>query len=1503
LFASAGNNIRVINNILAHSGSGYGYYTSSATNIINSDHNNVYVPNGIFGYWNNANVSNLENWQAVSGFDANSLALDPIFVSDTDLHVNQISLHKAGIFVGITEDIDGDERDLVTPDIGADEFDLPALDVAMVSIDEPAMPFASGNTDVVVTFKNNGTQTLNSLFLLWSVNGESQSNYQWTGELAAGQSTQATIGAFDFQLGTPYEIVVRSSTPNGQSDQLPINDTTRVENLYAAFEGIFTIGGNNPDFASFTEASDVLNVGGVTGPVTFNVRPGEYEEQIEFNLFPGASEENRVTFQSESEDNTAVNLRFNSSSGSNYIIHLDGARFLTFKGMTFEALNSSQARIADINGTTSNVSFVNNRFLGVPTTNISTIRALVFSNSEPFSHIQFEGNYFENGSYAFYMIGSSNQPGTLIHQNQFSGQYRYGLFLRNHTAPQVTENTLETETVHGNYYAIYLESSPGASDVSRNRIFGQNNGRGIGFWSSNGGAERSLVSNNFIQIGTTNAVDGIYMQNSNDVDIVYNTVNVVSSSVSASHAALLEWSQNLLIKNNIFASTSGAYAISFTPTSYAFTSDHNNLYTTGNILGSFGGDIADLVSWQNQTGRDASSLSVDPLFVSETDLYINQNALVGAATPFEKVLVDIDNNTRDPQAPVIGAHELTTATEDAAITELVAPAVPFSEGVNEVEVTLLNNALNPLSEVTINWSVNDLEQAPFQWHGNLAPGATQQVNIGEFNFLSGEPYNVIVFSSMPNGLEDQRPQNDTIWVEGLYAGLNGTYSIGGELADFENFTQAIQALNDGGVAGPVTFMVADGTYNEQLVLNEIAGASQENTITFKGESAVLEAVIVEFDAGSQPNYTLRLNNTSHVRFEWITFNSLNTSNARVVSLGGELSGISFHRSVFRGRTGSSTNSNHALVHGDVIRLTHVQFTENLFFDGSYGVQLSGNSSNTDQAVVFEGNAFRDQHHMAVNLTHVTAPEVHKNIFTSPDAGNNYYGVYLSNTNEGARVTANRIYDISGGYGILITGSGSSLNRGNILNNFVEISGTGTTHGIHITSSSRFNIYHNTVNITGTHGSSGRAFHISLGANNLLRNNVFANTGGGYAIYVNTSGSLSSSDFNNLYTTGSVLGYWNNGNVADFVDWKSQSGQDSNSLNLDPGFINEFSPMLSQASLSTAGIALADVTTDIDGNPRSPVNPSMGAVEFLPLNQHDAAVAEFLAPQAPFAAGEQEVMVRIRNNGAQELTSLTFQWTVNGQPQAELVWTGELLTGQEESVVVGSFDFQEATRYKIFVQSVNPNGEPDEDASNNSMEVENVFPALAGSYTLGGTTADFSSLGLAADNLNFGGILDDVDILVNAGTFNHQLHLKAYPGMSSDRRVTFRSADSDSTQVVLFYTASSNAENYTVFLDGASYVTFENLTLEARDNNRSIVVELANNARNNIFTGNIFKGVVSPNNSSGRALVYAPSSSGNNLLLEGNLFLDGSMGVYLSGGNRTGIVVKNNVFTNQYGYGV
>ena len=74
----------------------------------------------------------------------------------------------------------------------------------------------------------------------------------------------------------------------------------------------------------------------------------------------------------------------------------------------------------------------------------------------------------------------------------------------------------------------------------------------------------------------------------------------------------------------------------------------------------------------------------------------------------------------------------------------------------------------------------------------------------------------------------------------LYAQITtGTYTIGGASPSYATFTAAVADLNTNGLAGdgPVVFDVRDGTYDEQLVINQITGASAINTITFQSESA------------------------------------------------------------------------------------------------------------------------------------------------------------------------------------------------------------------------------------------------------------------------------------------------------------------------------------------------------------------------------------------------------------------------------------------------------------------------------------------------------------------------------------------------------------------------------------------------------------------------------------------------------------------------------------------
>ena len=68
--------------------------------------------------------------------------------------------------------------------------------------------------------------------------------------------------------------------------------------MYASLCGTYTIGGASPNFSNFTEAATALNLAGVTCPVTFKVRPGVYNEQIQLYDIAGASLLNTVTFES-----------------------------------------------------------------------------------------------------------------------------------------------------------------------------------------------------------------------------------------------------------------------------------------------------------------------------------------------------------------------------------------------------------------------------------------------------------------------------------------------------------------------------------------------------------------------------------------------------------------------------------------------------------------------------------------------------------------------------------------------------------------------------------------------------------------------------------------------------------------------------------------------------------------------------------------------------------------------------------------------------------------------------------------------------------------------------------------------------------------------------------------------------------------------------------------------------------------------------------------------------
>lgn len=221
---------------------------------------------------------------------------------------------------------------------------------------------------------------------------------------------------------------------------------------------------------------------------------------------------------------------------------------------------------------------------------------------------------------------------------------------------------------------------------------------------------------------------------------------------------------------------------------------------------------------------------------------------------------------------------------------------------------------------------------------------------------------------------------------------------------------------------------------------------------------------------------------------------------------------------------------------------------------------------------------------------------------------------------------------------------------NVYNNFIsDVASTGSAtvgnnaYGIAITGGSGYNLAYNSVNMntdpTTTATGYQAALYLGSAATGLnIRNNLFIHTGANttnkFSVYsANTNPASSVIDYNDYYTTASVLGFAgsNQTALAD-IQTNLQAGL-NHSKNVLPVFVSPTDLHLvtsnasNLANISGAGTAIAGVTIDIDGTAR-PALPTMGA--------HELAAPSCIPPGSPTATSITA-------------TSASLNWTQAGTP--------------------------------------------------------------------------------------------------------------------------------------------------------------------------------------------------------------------------------------------------------------
>ncbi|HET9504039.1 MAG TPA: T9SS type A sorting domain-containing protein [Hymenobacter sp.] len=165
---TSGINADIRNNVVSitrpGTGGKFGVYISGNPAVTALNYNDFYVPNGNVGYLN-ANYATLASWQTATGYDQNSLAVNPIFASagTGNLQPADAGLNNSGTpLARVTDDITGAPRG-AAPDMGAYEFSPIALDVLPAGLASPATTSACYGTAETVSalLRNSGSATLN----------------------------------------------------------------------------------------------------------------------------------------------------------------------------------------------------------------------------------------------------------------------------------------------------------------------------------------------------------------------------------------------------------------------------------------------------------------------------------------------------------------------------------------------------------------------------------------------------------------------------------------------------------------------------------------------------------------------------------------------------------------------------------------------------------------------------------------------------------------------------------------------------------------------------------------------------------------------------------------------------------------------------------------------------------------------------------------------------------------------------------------------------------------------------------------------------------------------------------------------------------------------------------------------------------------------------------------------------------------------------------------------
>jgi hypothetical protein len=507
--------------------------------------------------------------------------------------------------------------------------------------------------------------------------------YSW--ELVNGSIPIASNGTGQIGSGLHPKAIVGSSitVPAHQTGLVPyllyqdLGSCTSTDTVYvqvnclpALAGGTYTInddfqtGGSN--FRTIRDAAYRISHCGISGPVHFRVaaNSGPYTQRVELLQIPGASATNKVVFHGNNQT-----LLYNSQL--NYYqaaVTLNGADYVTIDSLNIDFTPTSIAgwgvhlyNAADHNTISNSTITLNNTILetrgwmGIVATASNASHNLGGNNANDLRLIK---NTITGGVSSIRITGTAAQPlsGIVIDGNSLSDAHQSGIALNYASAPVIKRNQISTRAGETAAIGISLLNIPNHFSLTRNRI--TNVGQ-YGIYLTNvntTGSTRAMMANNMVGGGFSNTVSAsaIYLGNADNIDILFNSVNLTGNAPGAGLDVPKIYSTGLDIRNNSFAytGTGPAFAMRIFDTSMVNELDFNNYYSTGSSFVYYArGTRSNLTALRNTPGgpakHDSFSKQGNPNYVSSTDLHATGTFLANSGKNLPTMVADdFDGNER-----------------------------------------------------------------------------------------------------------------------------------------------------------------------------------------------------------------------------------------------------------------------------------------------------------------------------------------------------------------------------------------------------------------------------------------------------------------------------------------------------------------------------------------------------------------------------------------------------------------------------------------------------------------------------------------------------------------------------------------------------------------------------------------------------------------------------------------------------------------------------------------